>query len=113
MFAAISQRTKDIGVMRIIGFARWQVLTSFFLEALVLAMLGGILGCALGSLCDGMSASSNISAGQVGGKSVVFHLTVDGKVRAAAMGFSLLMGCVGGLIPALSAMRLKPLDSVR
>jgi hypothetical protein len=113
MFAAISQRTKDIGVLRIIGFARWQVLTSFFMEALALAVLGGLLGCALGSLSHGLSASSNISSGQGGGKSVVFHLVVDAKVLGAGMGFALLMGCIGGLIPALSAMRLKPLDSVR
>ena len=53
MFAAISQRTKDIGVLRIIGFARWQILMSFFLESLVLALIGGLLGCALGSLANG------------------------------------------------------------
>ena len=51
MFAAISQRTKDIGVLRILGFARWQILVSFFLESLLLALIGGLLGCALGSLC--------------------------------------------------------------
>ena len=44
MFAAIRQRTTDIGVLRILGFARWQVLVSFLLEALVIAALGGVLG---------------------------------------------------------------------
>ena len=48
MFAAISQRTKDIGVLRILGFARWQILISFLLESLVIALIGGLLGCALG-----------------------------------------------------------------
>src|SRR5262249_55094462 len=55
MFAAISQRTKDIGVLRILGFARWQILTSFFLEALVLGLVGGLIGCAVGSLANGWS----------------------------------------------------------
>jgi hypothetical protein len=113
MFAAISQRTKDIGVLRILGFARWQVLVSFFMESLALALLGGLIGCAIGMLFDGMSASSNMSSGQGGGKSVMLQLVVDARILAAGMGFSLLMGCVGGLIPALSAMRLKPLDAVR
>ncbi len=41
MFAAISQRQKDIGVLRILGYARWQILESFFLESLMLALIGG------------------------------------------------------------------------
>jgi ABC-type antimicrobial peptide transport system permease subunit len=113
MFAAISARTKDIGVLRILGYARWQVLASFFLEALLLALLGGLLGCALGSLANGYSASSIVGSGQGGGKSVMLKLVVDGRILLAGLGFSLLMGCVGGLVPALSAMRLKPLEAVR
>lgn len=113
MFAAISQRTKDIGVLRIIGYSRWQVLTSFFLEALVLAVVSGLLGCAIGSLVHGLSATSNIASGPGGGKSVVIKLVVDYWVLGVGMGFSLFMGCVGGLIPALSAMRLRPLESLR
>ena len=46
MFAAISQRIKDIGVLRILGFARWQVLLSFFLESLLIALIGGLIGLA-------------------------------------------------------------------
>jgi ABC-type lipoprotein release transport system permease subunit len=113
MFAAIAQRTKDIGVLRIIGYSRWQVLTSFFMEALLLAVVGGGLGLALGSLCHGLTATSNIASGPGGGKSVVIKLVVDQYVLMTGMGFSLFMGCVGGLIPALSAIRLKPLESLR
>lgn len=113
MFAAISQRTRDIGVLRILGYGRLHVLASFFMEALVLAALGGLLGCAVGMLADGRSATSIISSGQGGGKSVVLNLIVDGKVIAEGMIFALVMGCVGGILPALSAMRLRPLDSIR
>ena len=113
MFAAISQRTKDIGVLRILGFAPWQVLLSFFFEAVLLAMVGGLLGCAVGLLSDGWTASSIMSSGQGGGKSVVLRLTIDARILGAGMVFSLALGCLGGLIPALSAMRLKPLDAVR
>ena len=113
MFAAIAQRTKDIGVLRIIGYSRWQVLSSFFMEALLLAVVGGALGIALGSMSHGLSATSNIASGPGGGKSVVIKLVVDQFVLFTGIGFSLFMGCVGGLIPALSAMRLKPLESLR
>src|SRR5260370_30954309 len=44
MYAAISQRTKDIGVMRLLGFSRWQILMSFLLESLVIAFIGGVVG---------------------------------------------------------------------
>jgi ABC-type antimicrobial peptide transport system permease subunit len=97
---------------RVFG-SRRQVLASFFLEAVLLAVFGGLLGCAIGSLANGWSASSVVGSGQGGGKSVVLQLVVDRHTLLAGLEFSVLMGCVGGLLPALSAMRLKPLDSVR
>jgi putative ABC transport system permease protein len=113
MFAAISQRTKDIGVLRIIGFTGWQVLLSFFLESMFLAMVGGLLGCALGCLSHGWTANSIAGSGQGGGRSVMLKITVDMTILVAGMVFSLVMGTLGGLIPALFAMRVKPLDSLR
>jgi putative ABC transport system permease protein len=113
MFAAISARTRDIGVLRILGFARWQILMSFFLESLLIALIGGALGCALGSLADGWEASSIVSSGSGGGKSVLLKLVVDANTLAAGMLFTLLMGGVGGLLPAFSAMRLRPLEALR
>jgi ABC-type lipoprotein release transport system permease subunit len=113
MFAAISQRQKDIGVLRILGYARWQILESFFLESLLLAIIGGGIGCLLGMLVDGWSATSIMSSGQGGGKSIVFKLVVDGQVLLCGLLFALGMGTIGGLLPALSAMRVRPLESVR
>jgi ABC-type lipoprotein release transport system permease subunit len=113
MFAAISQRTRDIGVLRIMGFAPWQVLVSFFIESLWIALAGGLLGLAIGYLTDGYTASSIVSGGQGGGKSVVFKLVVDANILAVGMLFTLAMGGIGGLLPALSAMRLKPLEAIR
>jgi hypothetical protein len=113
MFAAISQRIKDIGVLRILGFASWQILVSFLLESLVLALVGGLLGCALGYLANGWTASSIVGSGQGGGKSVMLKLVVDGNILATGLLLTLIMGGLGGLLPALSAMRLKPLESLR
>jgi ABC-type antimicrobial peptide transport system permease subunit len=113
MFAAISQRSKDIGVLRIIGFAPWQILFSFFLEAIILSFLGGALGCLVGSFADGFTASSIMSSGAGGGKSILLKLTVDLKMILGGILFSVAMGMVGGLVPALGAMRLKPLESLR
>jgi putative ABC transport system permease protein len=114
MFAAISGRTKDIGVLRIIGFARWQILVSFFLESLVIALVGGLLGCAIGYLTNGWTATSIVSGGQGGGgKFVVLELVVGADTLLTGLLLVLAMGAVGGLLPAISAMRLKPLESLR
>jgi putative ABC transport system permease protein len=113
MFAAISQRTKDIGVMRILGFKRWQILVSFMLESLGIALLGGMVGVALGSLADGFTATSILSGGQGGGKFVVLRMIVGADLMLVGVVFTLVMGRLGGLVPALSAMRLGVLDSLR
>jgi len=113
MFAAISSRTKDIGVLRILGFARWQILVSFFIESMLIALVGGLLGCALGYLADGFTATSIVSSGQGGSKFVVLQLLVTADTLLTGILLTLSMGAAGGLIPAFSAMRLKPLESLK
>jgi ABC-type antimicrobial peptide transport system permease subunit len=114
MFAAISQRTKDIGVLRLLGFHRWQILVSFLLESIVLALAGGAVGCIVGSLCDGLTANSIVTGGPGGGgKFVVLRLTVDASTIAVGMMLALAMGFFGGLIPSLSAVRTSALKALR
>ena len=84
MYAAISQRTADIGILRLLGYSRWQLLRSFLLESLLIAALGGVLGCAIGLLSDGLSATSLVSNGPAGGKSVVLRLAIDLRILAPA-----------------------------
>jgi len=112
MFAAVSQRVGDIGVLRLLGYNRRQILVSFLLESLLIAVAGGLLGCALGALSDGWTASS-VVGGHGSGKFVVLKLVVDVEIIAIGILLSLSMGLLGGLLPALSAMRLKPLEALR
>lgn len=112
MFAAISQRTKDIGVLRLLGFSRWQILRSFLLESVVIAVLGGLLGCSLGALAHGWTATSIVS-GEGNSRMIVFKLVVDSSILAAGMLFTLVMGAVGGLIPAAVSIRLRFLELLR
>jgi putative ABC transport system permease protein len=113
MYAAISQRTKDIGVLRLLGYARWQILISFLLESLVIALAGGLLGCAVGMMTDGWTATSIVTGTSGGGKSVVLQLIVSPDIIATGILLTLVMGLLGGLLPALSAMRLTPLEALR
>jgi hypothetical protein len=113
MFASIAARIREVGVLRILGFKRWQILISFMLESLAIAAAGGLLGCALGAVANGFEARSQLAGGAGGGKSVSLKMIVDYQTVAAGMLFTLVMGRLGGLVPALSAMRMEILDSLR
>jgi putative ABC transport system permease protein len=120
MFAVVSQRVKDIGVLRILGYTGGQVLTSFQMESLAIALVGGVLGCALSivvylalSVLGALTVTSILSSSSGGGRSVVFDLSLDASTVLIGLLFSLFMGAVGGFLPAVSAMRLKPLESLR
>jgi hypothetical protein len=113
MFAAIRQRTTDIALLRLLGFARWQVLVSFLLESLLIAALGGLAGCAVGYLANGATTTSVVETTGGGIKRVSFQMIVDSSTLAAAVLFTLVMGLLGGLLPALAAMRQTPLESLR
>lgn len=113
MFAAISARRKDIGVLRLMGFKRRHVVASFMLESIVLGMIGGVLGCLVGSLCDGWTANSSVSSGGGGGKTIVLKLVVDLNIWLIGIAMSFVMAFIGGLLPAVNAMRLKTLDVLR
>lgn len=115
MFASIAQRIRDIGVLRLLGFKRWQVLVSFMLESLVIALVGGGLGVLAGYILgDGKAATSTLSSGGGGGgKNFAVRIDIDAQIMAVGMLLTLIMGRLGGLVPALSAMRIKVLDSLR
>jgi putative ABC transport system permease protein len=113
MFAAISARRKDIGVLRLMGFRKRHVVASFMLESIVLGMIGGVLGCLVGSLCDGWTANSSVSSGAGGGKTIVLKLVVDLNIWLIGIALSFVMAFIGGLLPAINAIRLKTLDVLR
>jgi putative ABC transport system permease protein len=114
MFAAISQRTKDIGVLRLMGYTKLQIFLSFQLESLLIAILGGSLGCLIGLCFDGLTASSIIASGAGGGgKGVVLTLVVNLATFCTGMFFALMMGTIGGIFPSYNAMRLRPLESLK
>jgi len=114
MFAAVSQRLKDIGVLRILGYSRLHVQASFLLESLVIALAGGALGCALGCLSHGWQATSVISRNEPGSsKFVVLEMAVTGDTIAVGLTVALAIGLLGGILPSIKAMFVRPLESLR
>jgi putative ABC transport system permease protein len=110
MYAAVARRSNEIGTLRVLGFSRSEILLSFLLESLVLAGLGGLLGCLLILPLNGMTSA-------IGSFTTFSETTFQYRVTPAIMGvgmlFSLLMGAAGGLLPASSAARKEILVALR
>jgi putative ABC transport system permease protein len=110
MYAAVARRGAEIGTLRVLGFSRGGILVSFFLESLLLAGLGGVLGCLL------VLPLNNISTG-IGSfvtfSEIVFNFRVTPALMAAGVGFALLMGAIGGLFPARMAANKEILNALR
>jgi putative ABC transport system permease protein len=108
MFAAIANRITDIAVMRLLGFGRAHILVAFLLESLVIALIGGMLGILCGYALNGLTLSV-----AVGVKQVAFAFRVTTPMLETVAAFTLAMGILGGMLPAISAMTVKPLDAFR
>jgi putative ABC transport system permease protein len=113
LFAAVAQRRQEIGVLRVLGYTRRQILVSFLVEAQALALAGGLAGCVLGLCAQGWTATSTVGGDQGIGKEIALKLVVDGNTVTVGFLFTLVMGLLGGLVPAWSATRLRPLESLR
>ncbi|MBZ5655018.1 MAG: ABC transporter permease [Acidobacteriia bacterium] len=110
MYAAVAYRSREIATLRIIGFSRPSILFSFVIEALLLSMLGAVVGIVLMLPFNGMSTGIG---NQVTFSETVFSLHMTPQVVVAAVGFALIMGLAGGFFPAWHAARQNILTSLR
>jgi putative ABC transport system permease protein len=110
MYAAVAYRGREIATLRVIGFSRPAILTSFVLESLLLALLGAIVGILLVLPFNGHETGTSNA---VTFSEVVFALRITWQVAAYALAFALVMGFVGGLAPAWHAARQNILNALR
>ncbi len=110
MYAAVSQRSKEIGTLKALGFSRVAILSAFVFESFTLALIGGVLGAAA-SLGMGFVKFSMMNFATWQEISFSFDATPQvllGSVLAGGM-----MGFLGGLFPAVRAARLSPIEAMR
>jgi putative ABC transport system permease protein len=110
MYAAVAYRGREIATLRVIGFTRPAILTSFVLESLLLALLGAAAGILLMLPFNGMQTGTSNA---VTFSEVVFSLQITWGVAMAAVAFALIMGLVGGFAPAWHAARQNILSALR
>jgi len=110
MFAAVARRSREIGTLRILGFSKGSILIAFFLESLGLALIGGLIGVVLvlpiSNVTTAIGSFTSFSE-------ISFNFQVTPTLIAAGLAFALIMGALGGLIPAYLASRKQILNSLR
>lgn len=111
MYSAVSTRTREIATLRALGFGAAPVVVSVLLEAMVLGLLGGVAGGALVyAALNGYQASTLNFASF---SQVTFAFAVTPGLLVTGLGYSLILGLVGGLLPALRAARLPVTEGLR
>lgn len=110
MYAAVAYRGREIATLRVIGFSRPAILTSFVFESLLIALFGALVGIVLMLPFNGMETGTSNA---VTFSEVVFALRITPAVATRAIIFALVMGFIGGLAPAWHAARQNILNALR
>jgi putative ABC transport system permease protein len=100
MYSAVSERGREIATMRAVGFTGSSVVFSFLVEALLIALVGGLLGCIAVLPLNGLTTST-MNFQTFSNLAFAFKITPD--LLAKGVFFALVMGVIGGLLPAIRA----------
>jgi putative ABC transport system permease protein len=110
MYAAVAYRTREIGTLRALGFTPFRIVTAFLAESIALALIGGVIGCALALPVHGLSTgTTNFSSFT----EVAFKFRITPALLAGGVVFAGLMGAAGGLLPAIRAARIPVARALR
>lgn len=110
MYGAVANRQREIGTLRALGFSRTSILTAFLLEAVLLAVVGGVVG-AVASMSMALVHPSMVNPASW--SEIVFSFDPTPRVLLTAILFAGGMGLLGGLFPAARAARTSPLKAIR
>jgi len=110
MYSAVARRTSEIGVLRVLGFSRFNVLSSFVIESCVLAIAGGILGELLGII---VAYSTGLSSELMNVGEFIFRFRLTTGTFVSGLLAALAIGALGGLLPAWRASRIAVTESLR
>jgi len=110
MYAAVANRTREIGTMRALGFRRRSILGAFLVESILLSLIGGAIGIGLASFMS-LVRISTTNFGSFSELAFGFALAPD--IIGWTLFFSVIMGIVGGFLPSVRASRMNILNALR
>lgn len=110
MYGSVASRTSEIGALRAMGFRQSRILIAFLGESLLLSLVGGSAGILAASAMQWITLST---MNWQTFSELAFSFTLTPGIVAGALGFSLLMGFIGGFLPAVRAARLNIVDALR
>jgi len=110
MYAAVANRITEIGTLRALGFTRTSILIAFVCEALFLGLLGGVVGMVCASFMQLITIST---MNWQSFAELAFSFTLTPSIIGKGLLFSLIMGLVGGVLPAFRAANMKIVDALR
>jgi putative ABC transport system permease protein len=110
MYAAVANRTTEIGTLRALGFEKFSILMAFILESLFLGLIGGLAGIVAASFMQLITISTMNWATF---SELAFGFAMTGEIVWKSLVFSLIMGFVGGVLPAFRAARMNIVDALR
>lgn len=110
LYASIGARAREIGTLRVLGFRPAGIYVSFLAESVVIALAGGVVGCLLALPLHGLAAGTFNWATFA---EVAFEFSISAGVLIGGMVFALVMGVLGGLLPARAAAKRPILDCLR
>jgi ABC-type lipoprotein release transport system permease subunit len=110
MYAAVANRTVEVGTLRSLGFSRRSILSAFLMESLLIAFVGGVAGLILSSFLSFFSVSTiNWNSWS----ELEFGFAISPDIIISSLIFSVVMGFFGGFLPSVRAARLKIVDALR
>ncbi|HXF06353.1 MAG TPA: FtsX-like permease family protein [Blastocatellia bacterium] len=110
MYAAVTYRTREIATLRVLGFRKGSILLSFIVESVLLALVGGVVGCLLVLPINGVTTGT---ANWQTFSEIAFAFRVTPRLLLAGMIFAILIGLFGGFFPARQAARQVPALALR
>jgi ABC-type antimicrobial peptide transport system permease subunit len=110
MYAAVASRVGEIGTLRALGFRRRSILTAFLLESMLLGLVGGLTGLFFASFMQLLTIST---MNWQTFSELAFTFSLTRGIAIQALGFSLTMGFVGGVLPAARAARMNIVEALR
>ena len=110
MYSAVAERGREIATMRALGFNAYSVVFSFLVEALLISFIGGVIGCLVVLPLNGLTTST-MNFQTFSNLAFAFKITPELLVKGVI--FALVMGVVGGLLPAVRAASLPVATALR